>query len=670
MKNTILPIFLLVSFTTSFAQQIQIKYDDGLAVIVDECGGNSIGGTGSLSVESGLTKLKKISVTNVNAGGGMATALTFQFSLNTTGGGTPAYWSVIDAATNSVQPFSTNVTLNAAATLEYFIRFNPPSGTTAGGTNIVLDITNTSGGATDCAPSGAGSEDGKISITLNGIVVAPIPLTYVLALDRSGSMNEPAGGVRKIDKLISSANLFVDLLRAPSGAFTGDVLGLVKYDFNAVSYFDNAPVSSTIKAWDVDPDDPANKRLHPAAANDPSRLQPGTSTAIGKAVNLAIEKLLGTAGNACSPSGSTVNMPNKVLVLFSDGLENVPPYVDCSAHPANCLSDACLRQVKIYSIGLGDDYNLQALQSLPARSAVLSSAGYKHVDDITSDAGKFDLEAAFYKVFIGANNLSTIVDPTNIVGIADGTVKIVHSAQVTTSDLSAIFVIFENPQVRNLYSLKLLSPGGLEIIPGSMPGGLNAEVIKGTTYTIYKIDFAAATPGAFSGTWNVKIFPDSSTHEKVSQVPIGFMAAALSNVNLTMQTSAGDFEPGSEITAAVDIIESGINVSKVKEILMTVVDPAGKSFDLRPQLDAYGKWVGRFPHTQARGVYRVKTKATLYNMKGELATREDVRFVAIGNKSTPIPENEPCYLCQCLIISAILIFILVVVIIAIWRKRK
>ena len=68
------------------------------------------------------------------------------------------------------------------------------------------------------------------TITLSGNGVSPTPLDSVLVLDRSGSMADPAGDVKKIEALRSAAQLYANLLRFDPITSTGDKLGLVKYN--------------------------------------------------------------------------------------------------------------------------------------------------------------------------------------------------------------------------------------------------------------------------------------------------------------------------------------------------------------------------------------------------------------------------------------------------------
>jgi hypothetical protein len=74
-------------------------------------------------------------------------------------------------------------------------------------------------------------------ITLAGIGVNPIPIDTMLVLDRSGSMQDPAGDRIKIEALRDAAMLYTDLLRVDiGGTGTGDKLGFWKYNHNNSSY--------------------------------------------------------------------------------------------------------------------------------------------------------------------------------------------------------------------------------------------------------------------------------------------------------------------------------------------------------------------------------------------------------------------------------------------------
>lgn len=526
---------------------------------------------------------------------------------------------------------------------EFWVRFRPES---AGIFEVNVEVSNNFNSDTPCISSFKGYGKGLL----------PQNKDFVLALDKSGSMNSPAyGGVTgpsKMDELKKAARMFIDLGRE------GD-------KFGAVSYSNSVDSRDLIGKSTLDPNP------HQSWIED---LTAGGTTAIGKAVQKSME-LLGANVGACEPGGllsEEYNATGKVIVLLTDGIENVAPYIDQNRSPR--LPSDCFKQAYIYTIGFGTpgQFSESALAMLPYYSKVGSSDGYYHVQDGDIE-NPFGLQEAYFKIYSAATNIQNVVDPTIWVDLAQSGERTVHTALITTSDVSATFAVFEKIWKEMPYELKLISPSGQVITPGAMTSGLNSVIITGSSHTIFKVDFKnVSDPAQYSGTWLLKLVPksglDTTQRNETSRVPIGFAVAAFSNLRMETNTISNTLTPGSEIIFAVSSEESGLPIDKA-DYQVTITTPRGKEYPLKLEKDIYGKLTGRFPHTYEAGSYQIFTRAYITNMAGEKTTREDTRFVVLSYPQSP-EVSSACISCGYIkIIIVIGVLLLLLLVYLIYRRR-
>lgn len=140
------------------------------------------------------------------------------------------------------------------------------------------------------------------------------PVSTVLALDRSGSMigPPPTGTTPKIEVLKDAVGTFLDVWEAH--AVPDDKIGVVDFSGSIDQYAD--PVTSdTLVPVDTEA---ANVEAHVAS------LSPGGSTCIGGAVATALDDL--------APS------PQRHIILFSDGMQNINPMLADVGTPIQILT--------------------------------------------------------------------------------------------------------------------------------------------------------------------------------------------------------------------------------------------------------------------------------------------------------------------------------------------
>jgi hypothetical protein len=599
-------------------------------------------------VEVELEDLKTITIRNANMGGGAPLDGSLSF-VNFTGNPADAcpscaYWSFVGVSTFS---------LAANASAVFTIKFKPDVAASPGNHSIKVRITATNSSGhpyTDVYDAAGSADDNFLDVDiLTNAEAKKTTINYSLVLDRSGSMSITECGRSRIDLLAESAALFFDLTKLRKQDlpnFDGDSIGMVKFD--DIVNADYLPRNAVTDAFIAQ----AKELLSPLppfdATTTESKIQPRGLTAIGPAVIDAINIQL-----------PEISLPNtkKVIVLFSDGYENVAPFTN-EAPVLDLLADR--QDINIYTIGMGSSDHA-ALQALSLNSGLLTAQHYGFPSYATT-CDPYSLANFYLKVYHSALGSSTVIDPTYYVSLSDTTTRTITSAWITSSDKKATFVVFDPPSARAGYSLDMVSPKGESI--EALSAGLAIKKIADFNYTIYEVNFAAATdPTSYVGRWDLKISPKgSSTHsnERSAVVPIGFSAATFSNIKLGLNSAVAGNEPGNELVVAVDLLESGLPVSNVLTSKAIITTPAGKQIELNLLKDGFNKYIAKYPHTYESGTYKILVSSTLKNAKGEFTTREETKYVVVENERLRTSPIQKCLSCWWTYVFAVLIIALLI----------
>lgn len=469
------------------------------------------------------------------------------------------------------------------------------------------------------------------AILLEGTGTNPIPIDSVLVLDRSGSMSEVAGSRTKIEALQNAADLYLHLLRPSiNGMAIGDRVSFVRYNQSNDVYLSlGEPAGAHLTD--------AEGKLSDAAIADAGRLLPSGSTGIGGGMQTG-------AGVLPLPAGSRKH----VMVVLTDGIENETPYIG-TVLPTITSNDADL---KIYSVGLGNNIEPGKLQQITN-----VTNGYHQVSDELTGTSFYDLETFYFKIFANATGMQIAVDPTIPVSLSGTNPIVVAAARITSSDRSAVFVVFDEPEVRHLYDLQLLSPQGVVVQLGTPIGGVPVHRFQRNNYTIYKVVFPDLTQSAeFVGDWLLRLTPKQIQIPVIKSkafkngnngtVPIGFVAAVGSNYRMDLGLSATDYVPGEPFNVAVSLNDRGLPSTRGR-IIAEVTMPNGTVRSVQVRDDGTngdstaddGIWNGRFTDTAAPGVYRVFVRVYGHNHLGESVIREDVRYISLvhGGATSCVP---------------------------------
>jgi hypothetical protein len=594
-------------------------------------------------------------------------------TIKNTGSGNLIVNSIVIGGTNGVHwSFTSDPTpFTVSGTKTISISFHPqdiaslPLGVNLGAT---LTIATNADPSINCFEDSdpASANTLEVKFNLNGQAKKTV-VNYSLIFDRSGSMSTIECGTQRIENLRISANMFFDLAKLrkenPSQSFTGDKIGIVKFDDVAEEY-----ITSTV-VTDAFVTDTKNNKLNAAAVTPPSGgISPRGSTGIGNAVILSINNQL--------PVLADPNRKN-VAIVFTDGYENVSPYT--YETPVTNLLTA-RQDVNIYTIGIGDadDAILQTLSS----NSGLATPQYYGFPNYSTTCDPYMLGNFFFKIYKNAVGESSATDPTYYVDLTDTTSRVIGSTWLTSADRKATFIVFDPPAYRKFYKLEVLSPTGEKLSASPLSSGLKVIQIADLNYTIYEVDLTGATSSSsYVGKWDLKIYPMNATPGVVAgskenrldltNVPIGFTVSALSNLTMVTNVIVANYVPGNELLIAAEFLESGIPIKNVVSIEAIVQMPSGSTITLTPTLDSFGKFVSRYPHTFESGTYKITINAKVKNSKGEVSTREDTKYIALRNQKIPSHPKDDCLSCRFIkIILAVAVLLLLLILILALRRKK
>lgn len=483
-----------------------------------------------------------------------------------------------------------------------------------------------------------------VPVTLTGSGVTPTPIDSVLVLDRSGSMSELAGDQSKIVAMRNAVMLYTDLLRPDiGGTGTGDKLGMIKYNATSQVYFPLTTITNGVK------NAIGLGELSNAALGDPGRLQPAGNTGIGGAMLLAVDEI-----------GAPVSGRGQVVVVLTDGKENESPSI------ADAIADIQTNspQIQFYSVGLGFAIEPTKLQSITN----MGEAGYHQVANTLEDETLFDLETFYFKIFSTATGMDLVTDPTHVVSLTTTDPILVDNATVISSDRSAVFLVLDDPAMRQFYDVEFVTPKGDVIVPGLSVGGIPVQVQSRQTYRIFRIVFPdPAQADEYVGDWVLRIVPNGRWDRAIAKallreshigysgvinpvggtVPIGFAGAVASDYRMQASVTAQSFLPGAELRLSAALTDRGWPAAD-GDVTVTITRPDGVvhvvtlhddgTHDDGEATDAV--WSNGYVQTAAPGVYKLLFRSVGRNERGELAPRLATRYVTLAQPEPPLVDDS------------------------------
>jgi len=468
---------------------------------------------------------------------------------------------------------------------------------------------------------------GDFHIDLTATTVARENNSVALVLDRSGSMDDPAGGTStKSDLLENAIQVFRDLMLA------NDEVAVVTFDDIvdtpiSIQQISTAPAFSTID------------------------LTPRNTTWIGGGIQQGAVQL------------AAASHTNKSMIVLTDGNENVHPYI--GELPAGTITNTT------YAIGFGlpgnvSDAALNQITSNTHGDLIITG-------DISTDEQRFNLTKYFVQVLAGVTNMNIILDPQGSLFLGS---KHIIPFQLADADVYADIITL--CPVPRLLDFQLETPDGKIIKPSTAASEPNIQYILGQQVVFYRIvlpALAADQMGSHAGTWNAILsIKGANDIEKLSNdetlmvavrtnairgsLPYSFVAHTYSNLNLTAYKIQESLKPGAAVSLFASLTEYDVPLSNSAAVWAQITNPDQSTFDLKlPQIDA-ATYSASF-NTSLPGVYICRLRAEGLTSKGLPFTREQTLSAGVyyGNYD-PVPQPNPdeslCQLIQCFLTEKVL----------------
>ena len=440
--------------------------------------------------------------------------------------------------------------------------------------------------------------------TLTGNTIARPTVAVMMALDQSGSMDDPAGstGVKRIQALRDAAGLFVDTIE-PDNA-----IGLIRFDTLAYAVDD-----ATFPGLDL-------TTIGAASAFDPGRTAARTAVA-RHATNIAGNTSIGAgvllARNMLNPA---TGFTNKALIVFTDGIENTAPFI------RDVL--ASINQ-QTFAVGLGDVHQVSsdALTALSNRTkgyTLLTGQLSASLDDY------FLLRKYFLQILAGVTNTEIVNDP---VGFITAGAQVQVPFELNETDIEATVVLMTDiPAV----DIAVTTPAGQVISPGTV-AGMNVTYVRTSSVRYYRFTLPVAMAGgAQTGRWvalltlDERLFKELRGNSESDGARYSLTALAWSNLRLRARaTASGSTAPLLSITAFLD--EYGIPVSQRANVLANLTLPDGMAETLQLKEGAPGNFKTSVTG-KLTGVYRFHVIANGTTFRSEPFTREQLLTCAVSSQ--------------------------------------
>ncbi len=597
-------------------------------------------------IDVGLTAILKIKINNchpaqavpsgtLNVGG---SPVNFDVSVTYCSGAVAADWDF-----SSLVDFGPTLpTIPAMGeSSEFTIKFRPSS---AGLKNALLAIRysdpDCNGGnaegvvnASSCTITRGPAANNSTILTFkfSGTGDARQPLNSILVVDKSGSMADPAftmtSTITKAQALQQALDVFYNTLDAQ------DNLGVVAFSSSA----------STIVNFQTKPAAIPTEINATSPVSGP--LAPGGSTSIGAGLTEGI-----AMSNAHTPPAGHKN----ILIVQTDGIQNTPPDALGIPIPANAT---------VYTVGLGPDVQDTYLQTLSSPSRFFK------VTDLLTGPAQQDLMNFYFKIYVKANSMANVTDPTQLVSVAGGPVT-AFTSPMTLADKEAYFLVIEGDNHRELYTTELVNPKGEVITAASTIGGAPVIVASSNGHKVYKVK--GDIDDSFVGEWKLNVIPRGNCKDSTGcLVPVSFSAAAKSNLTQEMATMSTTYLPGAPLKLTTKLTESRIPLANA-QVVCTIKGPDKKVYSgIRlhdngmgvDQVAGDGIYSAEFLETSAIGTYEVKLNSYVKTLAGKSTTREDVQYVALQFPNDQLKLSEQgCFSCKLrwLFVAAFLILLLII----------
>jgi len=490
-------------------------------------------------------------------------------------------------------------------------------------------------------------ETGEVfPVALTADTIARPKTAFVLALDRSGSMNDPAGDGRLKIELVRDGAAVVPLI-----CDDGTGLGAVRWDSDA----DLAGAMAVTDAGD-ELGGAGRTALTDFVGNHTTNIL--GATAIGDAVEAAQSLLNDSAGYAL-----------EAMCILTDGNETESLYLS-ELDPDELHS-------RIYAIGVGTPENIN-----PGALATLagSNDGYLLMTGNIDSDDTFLLTKYFQQILAGVTNTEITVDPQGF--LTPGTpLRLPFPVNEVDWQVDAIL----HTPFPELVKFEIEAPDG-QVFGPAQASGVGARYVTGHGSAYYRLNIPTSIVGPQNPAlpWYARIeLTDKSWDEywrrlrgkenrnktlgaAANGVRYAFTAQARSTLRMNVGITQTSREPGATALLYASLLEYGYPLLTPTKVWAAVTDPRGNTFDLELAHTGGGAYKANLV-ADITGAWRATFHSAGRTTMGSPFLREAIRSVAVwpgGDRPAPHPPSK-CrggfFCCLCEGLKGFL---------ACWKRRK
>lgn len=516
--------------------------------------------------------------------------------------------------------------------------------------------TSTSSSVTIRSQSDDFSQD--FTFNLSGNSIARPTAAIVMALDQSGSMNEPAGstGQRRIDALRFAAKTFIDVIQP------GNAVGLIRFDDPAYGVNDPTYPGLAVTAVGEGILDPGRSLARDAVFAHTTN--PNGWTAIGSGI---IE-----ARNVVSAAS---RYDVRAVVVFTDGLQNRGPSIE------SVIDDS---DTRIYAVGLG---KADQINSTELSKITRGTNGFTNITgDLSSSTEDFyKLTKYFLQILAGVTNTAIVQDPAGFLPLGTQ-VKIpfkiaevdIESTVVLLTDLPAVYFVLETPK-GNVITPANATASGARFYDAStnqyyrfnlpVTTGSDQES-TGTWYAILRVDRERFKRHCHGKLNQDVTHPETSASSPVGQATIFGEDTALtpckrggirynlsmyawSNLHMKADIYQDSQRPGAAMTARALLDEYGIAFGGSATIIAHITKPDGTNIKLTLIQVEQGIYEAQMK-AALPGLYEFRIVASGSTSKGFGFTREQILTACTVVGSDPPQPGQGGSTGGCCLVKSVL----------------
>lgn len=463
----------------------------------------------------------------------------------------------------------------------------------------------------------------------------------VLALDRSGSMNDPAGDGRLKIELVRDSAAVVPVL-----SDDGTGLGAVRWDTDA-----DLPGAMTVLDAGPEIGGAGRDALTDFVENHNTNIF--GATAIGDAVQAAQSLLNDSAGYDL-----------EAMCVLTDGNETASLYLS-DLDPGELHS-------RIYAIGVGTPENIN-----PGALATIagSNDGYLLMTGNMTADDSFLLTKYFQQILAGVTNTEITVDPEG--WLTPGAI-VREPFPVNETDWQVDAIV--HCQIPELLRFEIEAPNGQIFGPSDTTGIESHYVVgRGSAYYRFAIPSSIVGPQDPAQPWYARIGINEQNFRefwgRVQSRPgmrnkrlgalahglrYAFTAQARSSLRMDVNVTQSSREPGATAWIRAQILEYGYPLQQPVKVWAVITDPQGNPKELPLASIGNGSYEASMT-ANLTGAWRVTVYSDGKTSMKSPFKREVIRSIAVwpgGDRPGPTTSDKDCRgnffcclfrrLCRCL----------------------